>query len=357
MPCQNLVTLLIAALMSLIALPSAFAAEPADWKIITPKWDGGNERPIQRVVCWPHKDELLASTACNGLWNSKDGGETWQRTSKPEQPLPNPLSQNNCNANCFVFDPKNADTMWTSGMYGYGAWATTDGGKTFKQFAKEPHFDGCAVDFSDPERKFLLLCPHEQHPSLLKSTDGGATWTKIGEKNPEDPDCSTKPLILDSKTILVNSYGYRKPDKWGIYRSEDAGVTWTKVSEERASSDVILTSKGDILWTVGPGLLKSSDQGKTWSLLKSPVKGQVLEVAPDRLVGLSSGGKSQPYVSKDAGNTWTPIGKPLPFKARTFTYDAARKCFLAVEELQKGQTGGVLARWDLPANVEEAFGH
>ena len=351
----NIIALLATALGSAIAIPSTFASEPADWKTITPKWDGGNDRPIRRLACWPKKDEILASTACNGLWTSRDGGETWQRSSKPEQPLPNALSQDNCSANCFVFDPKNADTMWTSGMYGYGAWTTTDGGKTFKQFAKENHFDGCAVDFSDPGHQFLLLCPHEQHPSLLKSTEGGATWTKIGEKNPGDPDCSTKPLILDSKTILINSCGYRKPDKWGIYRSEDAGVTWTKVSEEHASSDATITSKGDIFWG-GSGLLKSSDQGKTWTPLKSPVKGQVIEVAPDRLVGLSGGGKPHIYVSKDTGNTWTPIGKPVPFKVRSLTFDATRKCFIAAEDVAKGQPVGQIARWDLPANIEEALG-
>ena len=115
----NRVALITAALMSAIAAPSAFAVAPADWSVITPRWDGGNDRPIRRLVCWPKKDEMLASTACNGLWASQDGGETWQRSSKPEQPLSNALSRENCSANCFVFDPKHDDIMWTSGMYGY----------------------------------------------------------------------------------------------------------------------------------------------------------------------------------------------------------------------------------------------
>ena len=154
----------------------------------------------------------------------------------------------------------------------------------------------------------------------------------------------------------MNSTGYRKPDKWGIYRSEDAGATWTKVCEEHAGGDCTITSKGNILWAGSPDLLKSSDQGKTWTHIKGPVKGQVVEVAPGRLVGLGGGGKSQLYVSKDAGNTWAPIGKPVPFKARFFIFDATRKCFLVTAEVAKGQPVGQVARWDLPADVEEAFG-
>ena len=77
MPRQHLVPLLIAALMSGIAAPSVFAAEPADWRVITPKWDGGNEKPIGRLACWPQKDEILA----------------WQLTENLQREDLNPMDQ------------------------------------------------------------------------------------------------------------------------------------------------------------------------------------------------------------------------------------------------------------------------
>ena len=53
---------------------------------------------------------------------------------------------------------------------------------------------------------------HEQEHSLHKSTDGGATWTKIGDKIPAGSEFSTDPIILDAKTYLIfNSCGWSKP--------------------------------------------------------------------------------------------------------------------------------------------------
>jgi hypothetical protein len=44
--------------------------------------------------------------------------------------------------------------------------------------------DGVAVDFSDPQRKTLLLGLHEQSQSLQMSSDGGTTWQRIGDRLP-----------------------------------------------------------------------------------------------------------------------------------------------------------------------------
>lgn len=318
------------------------ADEGSGWKIVAGKWDGRPAPPVWKLAAWPGKDEVVASAGA--LWSSKDGGETWQRMGDGPGPSKG-------NAVQIVFDPKNKDTMWTSGMYGWGIWKTANGGKTLTPVGTQTHVDGYAVDFSDPERKVQLFGLHEQEHSLHKSTDAGATWVKIGDKIPQGSEFSTDPIIIDSRTFLINSCGWSKPgEEWGIYRSEDAGESWTKVSKEGASGNPLVTSKGDIFWATqwNYDLIKSADQGKTWTRVKSVARGIVEEVAPGRLVALGGAKKAQLYVSKDDGSTWTAFGDSLPFTARNATYNAARKCFMACAE--KGE----IARWD-GTDPEAAF--
>ncbi len=325
------------------------------WKTLNDQWEGGTSASVWKMTAWPGKDELIASVRSNGLWSSTDGGETWKHMGEPGKAPPNAGQ-----AVEFVFDPKEPNTMWTSGMYNYGVWKTTDGGKTFAHISKNNHVDGFAVDFTDPGRKVQLMGLHEQEHSLHKSTDGGVTWEKIGDKIPAGSEFSTDPIIFDAKTYVINSCGWSKPgEHWAIYRTEDGGETWTEVSKEGASGNATVTSKGDIFWSVqwDQQIIKSSDHGKTWERLKAPARGNVIEVKPDRLVALGGKGKTQLYVSKDDGQTWTPIGDPLPFpKAHGFIYNSVRRCFVAWEDrAESGRKDGSLARWDLPADLEAAF--
>src|SRR2546429_410806 len=82
--------------------------------------------------------------------------------------------------------------------------------------------DGVDVDFGDPERKTLLLGLHEQSQSVQLSTDGGQSWKKIGDKLPADSNHSSDPVLIDSKTFLVNTAGWKQKATLGIYRTEDA---------------------------------------------------------------------------------------------------------------------------------------
>jgi photosystem II stability/assembly factor-like uncharacterized protein len=334
---------------------SALGADEAlHWKPVNGTWEGGSTAAIWILTGWPGKDEVIASTRKNGLWSTTDRGATWRRMGQPGKTPPNAGE-----AVQILFDPKYPNSMWASGMYGFGVWTTADGGKSFSHLSKNNHVDGIAVDFSDPARKIQLMGLHEQEHSLHESTDGGGAWTKIGDKIPEGTAFTTNPIIIDSKTWIINSSGYKKGEEWGIFRTVDGGQTWTNVSKEGAAGSPTITSKGTIFWYVlwDQKIIKSADQGKTWERLKGPARGNVIEVRPDRLVALGGDRKTQLYVSKDDGVTWTAFGEPLPYKAHGFTYNTVGKCFFAWPErngdgpLKEGE----IVRMDLPADIESAF--
>ncbi len=346
------VSLLVAGMM--IAAVARGQEGQSPWKDAVGIWEGGSTAKITKMAAWPGKDVVIASAWGDGLWSSADGGAHWKRMGQPGKTPPNAGG-----AVQFVFDPKHPQTMWTSGMYNYGVWKTADGGKTFTHLGKHDHVDGIAVDFTDPARKTLLIGLHEQEHSLHKSTDGGLTWVKIGDKVPQGSEFTANPIILDAKTYLTDSSGWSKPgESWGIYRSEDGGETWTKVSGEGAAGNATVTAQGDIFWSClwDQHIIKSTDHGKTWTRVQGPARGIVVEVGPNRLVALDNN-KSQLYVSNDDGKSWARIGKPAPFKARGLTYNAPRKGFFlwAMDEGGKTRSPGAIVRWDLPANVEGVF--
>jgi photosystem II stability/assembly factor-like uncharacterized protein len=298
---------------------------------------------------------VIACVWKDGLWSSVDGGAHWKRMGQPGKTPPKEGG-----AVQFVFDHKDRQTFWTSGMYGYGVWKTADGGQTFTRLGTKDHCDGIAVDFTDPARKTLLVGLHEQEHSLHKSTDGGLNWVKIGDNVPKGSEFTANPIVLDAKTYLTDSSGWSKPgESWGIYRSEDGGDTWTKVSEEGAAGNATITSNGHIYRSVlwDQKIIKSADRGKTWTRLQGPARGIVVEVLPQRLVALGSENNSQLYLSKDDGSTWTPFGKPVPFKARGLTYNAAGKSFFlwAMNEKNEVPREKSILRWDLPADAERAL--
>jgi photosystem II stability/assembly factor-like uncharacterized protein len=302
-------------------LPAADAPVSDDWLDVThnvggEKWGAYGVHYMKAV---PGSAEVIAGVGECGLWSSADGGATWKKLGGNE--IKNRPVR-------IVFDPKNPAIFWESGCYGDGPFRTDDGGKTFMRLGKLAHSDGVDVDFTDPERKTLLLGLHEQSQSLQLSTDGGQTWKKIGDKLPADSNHSTDPIVIDAKTFLINTAGWKQKASLGIYRSEDAGETWTKVSDFGPAGAPLVASDGALYWQRiwGGGLLKSTDQGKTWNAISRTVKSNPIELPGKRLAALAD---KQIYVSSDGGLNWAKVGAPAPFKPNGITYSEKGKCFYA----------------------------
>ncbi|HXX93148.1 MAG TPA: hypothetical protein VEN81_05910, partial [Planctomycetota bacterium] len=282
----------------------------------------------------PDRDEILAGVSEQGLWSSLDGGATWKKLGGDIKNRPH----------LILFDPKNPRTFWTSGCYGAGIWRTMDGGATFKRLGKLDHVDGIAVDFTDPARRTMLAGLHEQERSLQMSTDGGEKWEKIGDRLPEDSNFSTDPIILDSKTFLINTAGWRQGKTGGIYRSLDAGHTWSRVSDIGPSGRW-LVSGSTIFWPAlwGSGLVKGTEKGNAWAKLGGPAKSCPIALPGGRIVALTD---QQLYLSKDEGASWEKLGDPLPIKAGGVTYSPKRKALYVWRSSDKKSTDAIF-RWEM----------
>jgi hypothetical protein len=274
------------------------------------------------VSAKPKSNLVIAGVARHGLYATLDGGKNWSAlgTGAGSATIINRPSS-------VVYDPAHTDVFWESGIYnGGGVYQTIDNGVTFKQLGTITHNDLVSVDFSDPQRKTLLVGGHEQKQTLYRSTDNGATWTNVGTNMPLGSHFSSAPLVIDGQTHLVGCCGWGT-GTCGIWRSTNGAASWTQVSTMDAVSAPLWATSGTMYWALiyNRGFQKSADMGQHWA---SAVQGNYVSAAPielpdGRLVAI---GADHLMVSVD-GSTWTPIGDPLPYKPNGATYSAQTKTF------------------------------
>jgi len=173
---------------------------------------------------------------------------------------------------------------------------------------------------------------------VFRSTDGGETWE--AKSNGLDPDKRCLKLMLHQDgTLFVASTGKKKnsTDGSGVFRSTDQGATWTKITAGQPWDWIRdFTVKADDSQTilvpssrVEPGLHRTTDGGKTWqTIYKNPKenyffgafyhptnKGWIYLTIVEGAVEASL------YLSKDDGATWQPFNK-LPFGSiQRITFD------------------------------------
>jgi len=137
--------------------------------------------------------------------------------------------------------------------------ATTDGGANWaEQYSGGANIS--AFDFLDSVHGWAVASS-----SLLRTDNGGGTWTEAGE-----PDG----LVLTSVefTSAEQGWGVALPaGKVGapvlgtLVKSGDGGATWSVVKQDAANS--ICVSGDALIAGAGGKVLRSSDGGETWSTL------------------------------------------------------------------------------------------
>ncbi|MFR0638517.1 F510_1955 family glycosylhydrolase [Arthrobacter sp. LS16] len=157
---------------------------------------------------------------------------------------------------------------------------------------------------------------------LMKSTDGGESWTPLSLQGESDFHA----LTVTSDQIV----GFD-----GILRSTADGQKWSDVGPMSPSPYALVGSPDNtvVLATTEEGVWRSIGSGRTWS---APSGGPRLLTAafadPMTIVGVTPEGSV--YLSADAGLSWkaagTEVGQPAAMGA-TRTADGALSAWMAME--------------------------
>ena len=186
----------IGALAAFSLLPAVAAAQDGasvplpdmHWRMIGP-FRGGRTRAATGVPSQPNV--FYIGQVDGGVWKSNDYGRTW-----------NPIfdGQQTQSIGAIAVAPSNPNIVYVAsgeGLHrpdlsvGDGIYKSTDAGKTWEHLGLRAgeQIPALAVDPRDPNKLFASVLGHPYGPNeergIYRSTDGGATWTKVLYKDAE----------------------------------------------------------------------------------------------------------------------------------------------------------------------------
>lgn len=269
----------------------------------------------------PDEDMLIVGVALHGLWASTNGGESWEQLGQGtnSEEIYNRTSS-------IIYDPDDPNVFWETGIYnGGGVYRTDDDGDTFVVLGDIAHLDVVSIDFSDPDRQTLLAGPHEEAQVLYFSTDGGETWSDIGENIPSGYKYSHQPHLVDAQTFLVGCSGFVTGDP-AILRSTDGGENWERLNGFGPARPLLVTSTGAFYWALenNDGLVRSDDSGETWERAGDSITIRPVEL-PDGRIATAT--RQNVIVSDDAGETWSYASPDFPYEPNDLVYSDAQRAF------------------------------
>ena len=248
------------------------------------------------VTVDPTTGDVYMVVPGQGLWKSSDHGATFARCDggkiggRCETGYSLNFDTAGSRLACFMLDG-------TCGV-------TADAGKTWEPFAGVGrNWDYAAVDWP-VERgeapKNIFAARHESGGEIYLSTDSGKSWKMIGKD-----EAFAAAGIFDARTLVATKGK-------GVLRSTDGGSTWTKVSDLTPVGRVMYVFNGTAYWLGREGLIVSKDKGVTWAKQGAAVEATLgLWFKDDKHI--VAAGKKGFFETTDAGETWKPVA-PLPPK-------------------------------------------
>ena len=270
-------------------------------------------------------------TRGKGVYRSSDSGATWTSAGLTDVPY----------IQAILVDPQNPDVavvggnsigfgiLWhpvpkSASVDNRGIFRTEDGGKTWKKvYTNDASFgvvDMCA-DPADRRTLYAVLYYPESGagdklvPStsgLVKSTDGGVSWTPMTTKGLPDKGLGRMGIAVAAATGGQRMYAIVDQ---GFYRSDDGGANWYQSTKDPRVlgspyfSRIFADTKNlDILYVAQTSLYRSTDGGKTFEAYVGAPSGDdfhVLWIDPQNSARMLLGVDQGAIASVDAGKSWT----------------------------------------------------
>jgi photosystem II stability/assembly factor-like uncharacterized protein len=284
-------------------------------------WVGTGEGNGRNSVSWGH-----------GVYRSTDGGGSFEHVGL----------EATHNIPALAADPADPDRCFIAAMgrlWGpnpeRGVFRTTDGGASWQHVLKvDGDVGACDVVMApdNPDVVYAALYKARRTPwsfdgftdkgGVWRSTDGGATWTRLGEGLPQRTGriglavAPSAPHILyacvesDQGGVGRDAWDDRSP-AGGLFRSDDGGDTWRRVNDLNFrpfyfSRLAVDPTDPERVWMPGWNVAVSEDGGVTFRSTSKEVHvdHHAFVIDPEDPRRVLVGNDGGLYMSRDTGATW-----------------------------------------------------
>lgn len=282
-----------AALLLLGATSSAESGE------LAPSPFGGH---VHALAIHPETGELFLGARL--IYRSPDGGKTWTRVDGI------PRSEERANITGIAIDPRNQRVMYATG-HGIGVVKSVDGGATWTSESKglgSASTEALALDVRDPNRLYAWVLSD----GLYRSDDAAESWQRVDD-GPRQQEIRSL-VSHGAPTGMGGIWLYAGIDI-GVVKSPDCFCGWDRLpnaglpEKQRVYSLAADPQDPSILYAgLRAGVFKTADGGKSWRRVTSDVSDAIVAVHPGRpgIVYAASDDGSL-VLSENGGESWARV--------------------------------------------------
>ena len=262
----------------------------------------GTHRRTHVISEEPGNAAVIYAGTTLGLFKSPDMGKTWRHLTFEQ-------------VNWMAFDPADPHTLYLATEYA-GIQKSTDGGESFHSVNAGFANHNLTQITGEGTRLYASSGYEGRFGGVFASSDGGLNWTLRANED-----------ALSGKNLNSLAVAPLHPDlvfaasEEGVLKSTDGGKTWTRLlaqpvaparpgaRPERLRINALRafeTDKGMLLLAgTDSGLFQSANAGVRWERSKAPAVAVVSIYAPPQGTSrLAFASRSGLFVSDDAGLTW-----------------------------------------------------
>ncbi len=286
----------------------AIALDPKNPAVV---WVGTGELNSQRSVAYG-----------DGVYKSDDNGKSFRKVGLEKSE----------HIGRLAIDPRDTNIVYVAAqgpLWGAGGerglFKTTDGGKSWKNILNISENTGVTevvLDPSNPDTIYAASWQRRRHvwtlinggpeSAVYKSTDAGATWSKLRGGLPTGEMGRIGIAVSPVNPNYVYATVESTPEQTGIYRSIDKGATWEKMSPAIAQGmyygQLVCDPKDvDRLYIPNVVFMVSDDGGRTQRPLgekNKHVDNHSIWVDPNNTNYYLVGSDGGVYESFDRGANW-----------------------------------------------------
>jgi len=292
--------------LTLVWAGGAGSVLAGDWEPTTVELSR-TEKPGYGGLCGFFVDhssgDIYLDVSDRGIYRSTDQGKTWKHLGT--QPLKGRTEW----PGCLMLDPTGkSKKLVLASVYGAPIAVSSDRGDTWSFMdGKSSHIDWCAVEWTDPDMKFVLALKHESGGLLIASHDGGKSFQEIGKG-------FGPAWVFDDRVAVVAEAKTKDKPTPHLLRTTDGGKTFATCDNHGATA-LPKWHDGLLYWLVDGALLTTADRGETWNELckiKDGAYGPIFGKDGKHLLVLTRAGIIE---STNGGGTWSkPIALPTELK-------------------------------------------